>query len=438
MLTEYKVTVTSPISGSLADWLTYIEVLHPKQIEMGLGRMQSVYDRLGMHINCPVITVGGTNGKGSVCTMLESILRQAGYRVGLYTSPHIHQFNERARLNGKTASDEQIVRHFVAVEVARGETSLTYFEFSTLVIMRLFAEANLDVVILEVGLGGRLDAVNILDADVAVVTNVAIDHIDYLGDDREVIGYEKACIFRSGHSAICGDAHVPESLVRHAQNIGADLWMSERDFRVELHAQTWNYVGRKVCWPGLQPPGMQGTNQIYNAAIALAALEALSLPVSVQAIHAGLSKAFLPGRFQVQAGRPVVIWDVAHNPHAAAVLAANLEEMKGYAKTYAVFGAMQDKDLEGIIAQMKACVDVWCLTDLPIERAVSAHKISETLRKAGVGVQQDGKVIKTFSDPKQAFAYAAEQAGEDGRIVAFGSFWVVAGVTAATVEKSRH
>jgi dihydrofolate synthase/folylpolyglutamate synthase len=269
-------TSASPaIPATLKEWLGRLEALHPKAIDMGLERVARVRDALGLRFDCPVITVGGTNGKGSTCAMLESILLQAGYRVGLYTSPHLVHFNERARLNGEIATDEQLVEQFAAVEAARGDVSLTYFEFSTLAILRLFAQAGLDAVILEVGLGGRLDAVNIIDSDVAIVTSVDIDHTEYLGVTREQIGYEKAGIFRSGRPAICSDPVPPKSLVGHAQAIGADLWLLGRDFNYSGDKQQWNYGGRSQRRNALGYPGLRGANQLLNACAALAALEAL-------------------------------------------------------------------------------------------------------------------------------------------------------------------
>jgi len=430
----------TPLSSrSFADWLIYIESLHMQNIDMGLVRVGDVYQRMSSPLTCPIITVGGTNGKGSTCTMLESILMQAGYRVGLYTSPHIHVFNERARVNGESVSDDVLIRQFEAVEAARGTTQLTYFEFTTLAVLRLFAEAGLDAVILEVGLGGRLDAVNMLDADVAVVTNIGIDHVDYLGDTREKIGFEKAGIFRAGRAAICGDLAPPDSLLQHAQAIGADLWLAGRDFRSVDAGSHWTYIGRQQQRYTLDYPKLQGANQIQNASLALAALEALQLrlPVSEQAVRDGLAHASLPGRFQVLPGQPTVILDVAHNPHAAAVLADNLGRMGKYAHTLAVFGAMQDKDIDGVIALMKGSIDRWYVTDLPLPRAASAAEISKKLLAAGVDRQGDaGQSVQSFASPAQAYSKALSQAGENDRIAVFGSFWTVAGVMAA--DKARH
>jgi dihydrofolate synthase / folylpolyglutamate synthase len=316
--------------------------------------------------------------------------------------------------------------------------SLTYFEFTTLAIMRLFAQAKPDAVILEVGLGGRLDAVNVLDADVAIVTSVDIDHTEYLGNTREQIGFEKAGIFRPGKTAICGDPVPPKSLIDHAQAIGADLWLFGRDYNYSGDKQQWNYGGREQRRNSLGYPSLRGANQLLNASAVLAALEALRsrLPVGAQEVRNGLVMVDLPGRFQVLPGRPTVILDVAHNPHAAATLAQNLDNMGFHPYTYAVFGAMQDKDVDGIIARLKDRVDHWCVTDLPLPRAASAEQLKRKLLDAGIVPQTQGgaeRTIQTFASPAAAFANARSRAGEDDRIAVFGSFLTVAGV----IEASR-
>lgn len=421
---------------TLSEWLVRLEKLHPKAIDMGLQRVSEVKERLGIHFDCPVITVGGTNGKGSTCAMLESILLQAGYRVGLYTSPHLIDFNERARINGEIVSDVALTEQFAAVEAARGDVSLTYFEFTTLAILRLFTQAGVDAVILEVGLGGRLDAVNVIDADVAIVTSVDIDHTEYLGDTREKIGFEKAGIFRAGKTAISGDPVPPQSLVDHATAIGADLWLFGRDFNYSGDKQQWNYGGRSQRRNSLGYPSLRGANQLLNASAALAALEALRhrLPVGAQEVRNGLVMVELPGRFQVLPGRPTIILDVAHNPHAAATLGQNLDNMGFHPYTFAVFGAMQDKDIDGVIGQLKGRVDHWCLTDLPLPRAARAETIRDKLIAAGVDssdVPGAESTIRTFASPADAFADARKRAGENDRIVVFGSFYTVAGVMQA-------
>lgn len=425
--------------STLAGWLALLETRHPKAIDLGLERVCQVRERLGIAFDCPVITVGGTNGKGSTCAMLESILLQAGYRVGLYTSPHLIDFNERARIDGEAVPDAALVEQFAAVEAQRGDVSLTYFEFTTLAILRLFAQSKLDAVILEVGLGGRLDAVNAIDADVAIVTSVDIDHVDYLGGTREQIGFEKAGIYRPGRPAICGDPVPPRALIEHAEAIGADLWLFGRDFNYAGDKQQWNYGGRTMRRNSLAYPSLRGANQLLNASAALAALEALRdrLPVGAQEVRTGLVLVDLPGRFQVLPGRPSVVLDVAHNPHAAATLAQNLDNMGFHRYTFAVFGIMQDKDIDGVVAQLKDRVDHWCLADLPGARAATASMLAERLAAAGVEASSkpgSERSIETFASAAEAFAHARGRADENDRIAVFGSFLTVAGVMQALRE----
>ncbi|PMQ14686.1 bifunctional tetrahydrofolate synthase/dihydrofolate synthase [Janthinobacterium sp. AD80] len=426
---------------TLPDWLAMLETRHSEtQINMGLDRVQAVKARMQLAFTCPVIMVAGTNGKGSTCAMLESVLLRAGYKVGLYIKPHFLDFNERARVLGEMASDEQIVASFNAVEAVRGDTPLTYFEFTTLAILHLLAQAKLDVAILEVGLGGRLDAVNVIDADVAIVTSVDIDHTDYLGDTREAIGFEKAGIFRPGKAAICSDPVPPQSLIDHAAAIGADLWLMGRDFNYSGDKQQWNYGGREQRRNSLAYPSLRGANQILNATAVLAALEVLKLklPVGAQEVRTGLVTVELPGRFQVLPGRPSVILDVAHNPHAASALNQNLGNMGFHPYTYAVFGSMQDKDIDGVLAAMSEHVDHWCLTGLPSPRAATASELA-----AKVQIMLEDKpdssehTVSIFDDPAQAFANAMSRAGENDRIVVFGSFLTVAGVMKAR-KSSLH
>ena len=420
---------------SLNDWLLRLESMHPKAIDMGLDRVAAVAQILGLTFSCPVITVGGTNGKGSTCAMLESILLQGGYRVGLYTSPHLIHFNERARIDGEIASDDALCAAFEKVEAARRDISLTYFEFSTLAILLLFVEAGLDAVILEVGLGGRLDAVNIIDADVSIVTSVDLDHQDYLGDTREAIGFEKAGIYRAGCVAICSDPTPPASLIDHATKIGADLWLFGRDFNYSGDRQQWNYGGRSLRRNSLAYPSLRGANQLLNASAALAALEVLRdrLPLGAQEVRNGLVMVELPGRFQVLPGRPQVILDVAHNPHAAATLAQNLDNMGFFPFTYAIFGAMSDKDVLGVISHLKDKIDHWYLTGLPLDRAADTQNLADCLRQAGVKESTDKGAectIRHFPNPQEAFIEAKRLATENDRIVVFGSFLTVAGVMA--------
>ncbi|MES2076642.1 MAG: bifunctional tetrahydrofolate synthase/dihydrofolate synthase [Pseudomonadota bacterium] len=428
----------STLPTTLPEWLALLESRHAETvINMGLDRVRAVKERLALQFSCPVVMVAGTNGKGSTCAMLESVLLRAGYKVGLYIKPHFLDFNERARVNGELASDAVLVAAFNAVEAVRGDTVLTYFEFTTLAIMQLLAGAGMDVVILEVGLGGRLDAVNVIDADVAIVTSVDIDHTDYLGDTREAIGFEKAGIFRAGKTAICSDPVPPQSLIDHATAIGADLWLMGRDFNYSGDKQQWNYGGRSQRRNSLAYPSLRGANQILNAAAVLAALEALKLqlPVGAQEVRTGLVTVELPGRFQVLPGRPTVILDVAHNPHAASALNQNLGNMGYHAYTYAVFGSMHDKDIDGVIAAMGEHVDHWCLATLPSPRAASAAELAG--RVQAVQPERDERTINIFDDPAQAYANALSRAGENDRIVVFGSFLTVAGVMAAR-KSSLH
>jgi dihydrofolate synthase/folylpolyglutamate synthase len=420
---------------TLPAWLALLESRHAEvHIDMGLDRVRAVKERMALKFDCPVIMVAGTNGKGSTCAMLESILLRAGYKVGLYIKPHFLDFNERARIGGDLATDEALVASFNAVEAQRGDVSLTYFEFTTLAIMHLLANSGIDVAILEVGLGGRLDAVNVIDADVSIVTSVDIDHTDYLGDTREKIGFEKAGIFRPGKAAICSDPVPPASLVAHAEAIGADLWLLGRDFNYNGDKQQWNYGGRSQRRNSLGYPSLRGANQLLNASAALAALEVLrfELPVGAQEVRTGLVLVELPGRFQVLPGRPTVILDVAHNPHAAAALGQNLGNMGYHAYTYAVFGIMEDKDVDGVIAPMAEFVDHWCVADLPSPRSAAAGKLAEKLALLKPADAKEGEFsVSAFADPAQAFANAMSRAGENDRIVVFGSFYTVAGVMAA-------
>jgi dihydrofolate synthase/folylpolyglutamate synthase len=422
--------------ATLADWLAILEARHPQAIDMGLERVRKVRQNMDIAFRGPVISVAGTNGKGSTCAMLESILMRAGYKVGLYIKPHFLHFNERARIGGVPADDATLIAAFQLVEAARGDISLTYFEFTTLAIIKLMADANLDVTILEVGLGGRLDAVNIIDADVAIVTSIDIDHSAYLGNTREAIGFEKAGIFRAGKTAICSDPVPPQSLIDHANAIGADLWLMGRDFNYTGDKQQWNYGGRGQRRNSLGYPSLRGANQLLNASAALAALESLrhELPVGAQEVRTGLVMVDLPGRFQVMPGQPLVVLDVAHNPHAAAALGQNLGNMGFHPYTYAVFGAMADKDIDGILAQMKEHVDHWCVTDLPLPRAATAQELKTKLLEAGVVPEfasNAARSIELFANPAEAYANAHRRAGENDRIVVFGSFLTVAAVMEA-------
>jgi len=409
---------------------------------MGLERITRVKEALQLNFQAVVFTVGGTNGKGSTCALLESVLLAASYKVGCHTSPHLLSFNERARVNGENVSDELLLEHFKAVELARASLpnppTLTYFEFTTLAIMHLFATADLDAVILEVGLGGRLDAVNMIDTDCAIVTSIDLDHMEYLGDTREKIAFEKAGIFRSDKPAICADPVPPQSLIDHAASIGADLWLLGKDYNFQGDKQQWGWAVRGKRFSGLGYPALRGANQLLNASAVIAALIAVrdKLPVGAQEIRNGMAWVELPGRFQVLPGQPTIILDVAHNPHASAALAQNLENMAYHPYTIAVFGAMADKDIDGVLKPMMDKIDFWYFCDLPTARAASAESLATRLRSLGFKEGADSG-IEVFSSPALAYESALKKAGEGDRISVFGSFYTVAGVLAYRNAKAH-
>ncbi|MCF8207630.1 MAG: bifunctional tetrahydrofolate synthase/dihydrofolate synthase [Methylotenera sp.] len=421
---------------TLDDWLAHCERLHPKTIDMTLDRVSAVKDKLGIAFDCPVIVVAGTNGKGSTCAMLESIALHAGYRVGLYIKPHLVHFQERCRVGGAPVSAESLAPHFEAVEAARGDITLTYFEFTTLAIMRRLQHEPLDVVILEVGLGGRLDAVNVVDADCAVITSIDLDHTEFLGPDREAIGREKAGIMRAGRPVVVSDPMPPQSLAVRAAELGADLRQLGRDFTFSGDRTQWQWAGRDKRYSGMAYPALRGVNQLLNASGVLAAFEALAdrLPVSAQAVRTGLALVELPGRFQVLAGQPAVVLDVAHNPHAVAALAQNLDQMGYFPRTHAVFGAMADKDLAGILARIAPLVDHWHFTNLPLPRAATAGQLESAFLAAGLKTPP-GVTTATHATPLDALQAAAAEATPADRILVFGSFYTVGGVLQAGLPR---
>ncbi len=417
--------------NTLNDWLAHCEHLHPKTIDMGLERVRTVADRMRIRFGCPVITVAGTNGKGSTCAMLEAILLQAGYRTGVYTSPHLVHFEERLRLSGEAVDATKLVASFAEVERARtqndAEISLTYFEFSTLAILDVMVKANLDVVILEVGLGGRLDAVNIIDPDCAVITSVDLDHMEFLGSDRESIGYEKAGIMRTGRPVVVSDPMPPQSVLDRALEVGADLWRFGVDFNVSGDKQQWGWAGRGRRYSGLAYPALRGANQLVNAAGVLATLAALRqrLPITAQAVRNGLAFVELPGRFQIIPGEPTLVLDVAHNPHSIAALTANLDAMGYFPATHAVFGAMADKDLAAMLVKINPLIDKWYFTDLPTPRAESAQGL---LGKWQAQNTRKDASASAYPNPEQALQAAIEAADPTDRIAVFGSFYTVGGI----------
>jgi len=438
---------------TLPDWLAYLERLHPQAIALGLDRVERVKNSLGLNPGFPIVTVGGTNGKGSVCAMLEAMLHGAGYRVGCYTSPHLLRYNERVRIGMREAADRDLVRAFAEVEAARvrggGNTAdaqnpgtfdggseavpLTYFEFGTLAALWLFVEQGVEAAVLEVGLGGRLDAVNAFDADSAVVVSVDLDHMEYLGGDRESIGFEKAGIFRPGRPAICADPEPPASLKRHAAGIGAKWLAIGVDFGYERQGSQWRYWGPGGKRSGLPYPALRGAVQLANASAAITALDTLRsrLPVAAGELRSGLLNAEVAGRFQVLPGRPAVILDVAHNPHAARALAANLRGFERGGRTLAVFSMLKDKDVAGVIEAVKGVIDHWFIASAATARAASVEMLAERLAAAAAG-----SALTRCESIAAAYARACDTAAENDKILVFGSFYTVAAVMEARAESA--
>ena len=403
---------------NLDAWLQFIESQHPKTIALGLERVTQVLVRMGIALECPVISVGGTNGKGSTCAMLESILRAAGYRTGLYTSPHLLRYNERVRVAGIEAEDAALCEGFEAVERARGEVPLTYFEFGTLAAFWLFARERVEAAVLEVGLGGRLDAVNAVDADCAVLTSVGIDHVEYLGPTREDIGREKAGIFREGRPAVVAEPDVPQAVLQAK----AGLLLINRDFGYVAGAGQWTYWGPGGRRGGLAHPALRGKVQLRNAAAALCALDALRdrLPVAMQEVRRGLAEVTLAGRFQKLPGRPEIILDVAHNPQAARIVAENLFASGFAPETTAVCGMLKDKDIAGVLRELAPRITRWKLASLPGPRGATAQELAAHLQALGVR-----SPMSMHATPAGALSCALGDADADDKIVVFGSFLTV-------------
>jgi dihydrofolate synthase/folylpolyglutamate synthase len=491
--------------NNLAEWLTHLESLNPKTIALGLERIADVKQRLNLQPYFPIVIVGGTNGKGSVCAMLESILHAAGYRVGCYTSPHLLEYNERVRVSKQSANDAELCAAFKKIEKVRGDIQLTYFEFGTLAAMQMFIEQKVDVAILEVGLGGRLDAVNIFDADCAVVTSIDIDHTDYLGDTREKIAFEKAGIFRAGKVAVFGDTDVPQAIRTQAEKMGAELWCLGSEFGFKLPSQAgvgesrglergskvhvisvvrpltplkeqsairlgeqttfakalvispgergqkheenghkhgeeehvhsekspmpgqWNFFSKLGNRSALPFPALRGYYQLNNASAALAALDVLKrkMPVSMEAVRRGLVEVTLPARFQMVPGKPALILDVAHNPHAARALAKAMAALPPSPKTYAVCAMLKDKDIAGVVDALKSQVDGWLVAGIDAPRGATADELGQVVDNANTA-----KSLR-FPNATEALHQAYNLAGENDRIVAFGSFYTVAEVMRA-------
>lgn len=415
-----------PKANDLAGWLAFADSLHRQSIDMGLERVVAVRDALGLAPAVPVITVAGTNGKGSTCAMLASILQAAGYRVGVYTSPHLLRYNERVRIDGVSVSDKLLCAGFAQVDGARGDVPLTPFEFGTLAAMCVMNESALDAIVLEVGLGGRLDAVNAFDADCAIVTSIGIDHVEYLGPTRESIGREKAGVFRAGRPAISADTDPPVTIAEEAARIGARLLQSGRDYRLRVDGER-----RWLSRPGqrpieLPPPALVGEAQWHNAAACVMALDALSsrLPLTSDHRRIGLAQVQLAGRFQRwrrNAVSPEVVLDVAHNGHATERLAATLARNPVVGRTLAVFSMLRDKDIEASVRALHGRIDRWFVGGIEDRRGCTDAELAATLDRAQVTAP-----VETCGSVADAFHRAVGQAGADDRVVVFGSFITVA------------
>lgn len=422
-----------PYPVTLEGWLSRIEACHPSEIELGLTRLSEVAARLPIDLSRSTrIVVAGTNGKGSTLAMLNAVLRQQGLSTGMYTSPHFLRYNERIAINGEPVADELICEAFTAIENARGDTSLTYFEYGTLAALLVFSQQQVDVALLEVGLGGRLDAVNIVDADIAVVTTVALDHTDWLGPDRESIGFEKAGVFRSGKPALCGDPDAPKRLIEHAEMISAPLYRNGIDYRYERQADGWAWSGidqdGEAChFEQLPVPGLP----LPNAALVLQILKLLPLEVSEASIRQGLAQARLAGRMQhAVLGRLPVILDVAHNPEAAGYLASRLSDMGGE-PIHLVLGMLADKDIQAVVETLVPVVDHWYPVSLSVPRGSDADLLVRTLCEAGVSPA----AIHSASCVKAAVKGLQHELPE-GRVVIAGSFFTVAEALALRTEAS--
>ncbi|HVI54353.1 MAG TPA: bifunctional tetrahydrofolate synthase/dihydrofolate synthase [Luteibacter sp.] len=416
------------MSRSLAEWLAYQEGTHPREIALGLDRVRTVWQAMGAPRPAPlVITVGGTNGKGSTVAFLEGMLRAAGYRVGCYTSPHLLRYNERVRIEGEDATDEALVAAFERIEAARGAIPQTYFEFGTLAAIDLMARAALDIAVIEVGLGGRLDAVNIVDADVAVITTIDLDHQDWLGGDRDSIGREKAGIARAGRPAVIGERSPPAGLVQALRGIGADVVANGTAFSVRRMEgdPVWQWSHRDGTLLDLPYPRLDAPVQVDNAATAIAAIHALGARVDVNpgAIRHALTGVRVPGRLQRVAEHPLTLVDVGHNPQAARALAAWLDATPRTGRVRAVYGALADKDVGGVIEALVDRVDQWYLAGLDRDtpRGLPAAALAGSL--AAVAPKAAGRA---FADVASAWTAARAEAGEDDVLLLFGSFFVAA------------
>ncbi|MCF7969443.1 MAG: bifunctional tetrahydrofolate synthase/dihydrofolate synthase [Methylococcaceae bacterium] len=409
--------------NTLAEWLAWQETLHPQAIDLGLSRVSRVLERMGPPAQQPfTISVGGTNGKGSCVAMLDSILRAAGYRTGTYTSPHILRYNERICIDGQSVGDDRIMQAFQRIDEARDGTSLSFFEFGTLAALEIFSEEAIDVRILEVGLGGRLDAVNMVNADIALIATIDIDHQEWLGHTREAIGHEKAGILRSGRPAVIADPDVPRSVIQTTEERGTRLYRQGQEYGFQLEGDTWSWWGDGHSLTGLPLPAIPGDHQLLNAAAVIQCLQLArdEKPVTDADVASGLTAVRLPGRFQFFPGDIPVLLDVAHNPQAVAILAGHLRQRFAGRKIRAIFSVMRDKDIAGMIQLISDAVDSWYLAPLQMPRAATPEELSEILHNAGIQ-----RVKQGFSNVADACRAARDDADPDDLLLVFGSFFLV-------------
>jgi len=416
----------APRFNTLSEWLIWQESLHFTAIELGLDRCRDVAAEMGLlNPDYRIISVAGTNGKGSSVAMLDLILRNSGYRIGSYTSPHLIRYNERICINGNEVTDDQLCESFDRIDRARGETSLTYFEFGTLAALDLFRSSDIDLAILEVGLGGRLDAVNILDADVALVTSIDLDHQQWLGNDRDSIAREKAGIFRSTAPAVCSDIETPRSLEDYAAELGTPLYLQGRDFSTKMGENTWSWYSADVHYADLPKPVHYGDFQVYNAAGVLMMLTLLNscYPVEEKAIRQGLQDFRLNGRFQIIPGEIQIILDVAHNRQAAKALVDNLRVLPCDGATHVLIGMLKDKDRRAVFEALSPIADVWHAVTLPQERGADAETLASELKGAGIPNE-----IRAYESVTSALDSIRVGARQGDRLVVTGSFLTVGAV----------
>lgn len=412
-----------PAGASLADWLTWLETLSPKEIDLGLERVQSVLGRLELALPRHVLLIAGTNGKGSSVALLQALLNASAYRVGAYTSPHVIRYNERIAVEGVPASDEAIVSAFERVEAVRHDIPLTYFEYGTLAAMVVFASSNLDTWVLEVGMGGRLDATNAIDPSASLITNISLDHCDWLGNDIEAIAFEKAGVMRAGVPTVVGSQRVPRSLLQHAESTGTELILAGRDFDFERDGNGgWNWQGRATSRTTLPLPGLDGDFQVENAAAVLALIEAAGLDEALDPaiLEHELPKLTLAGRMQdMRAGGVDWLLDVAHNVGAAEVLAETLDATRVDGDTWAIVGLLDDKDVEGIAIALDGQVDHWIAVTAESARALQADELARRVANACGRPCRIGESLET------AMQYAQRNASDNDRILLTGSFYLV-------------